>query len=345
MTIIIGGLILIAVIVIAANKMDREEPPAQIAPATSIGPTAASLATQAEGCATFYCGEIQAEINNFDALDPSTTRTEGTNMNTVWWRNIDNKWVRQAGGDAVVFGIDVRDRGMVWSSHEAPTAQAFYLDVEQTSTVNNRFEEYRYYDIDKDGTKEHVFRWSVADLNPLSGGQTAKQFFVNAAWFTAGTPSFPTAGQAADITGIGTTAGTVIFKPWHIVLDQDTAASMLYEVEFRINTTSTSKWDRGQSWIDLSEITSGRVGQLSLAEMMESQDGTNTIYKRTFSNHFKDDLPFKVPAQAENREDTTVKMVWNLTTSDVLTTTLYYRFHTSSLGTIEISDTSINSAA
>lgn len=300
----------------------------------------------AQGCALYYCGDVKANISNINALnEAATSLTEATNVDTTWWRSIDGgtTFTKMAGGDAKVWNVDSRDGGFVYSSHAITSGQSYFLDVDQTTLINSRFVEYRYFDINKDGSRDHVYKWSVADLNPIGGGETAKSFYINARWYVAGTPSFSTA--PADQTGIGTTAATAKFINWDLKLDADTKASLIYEIELKINSTSTAKWDRGQSTIDLSQCSGGKLGKLDLQAYAESQDGTNTFYKYTISSTgFDNDIIFKVGKNASNLCLMQARMVWNLATSDVLTTTLSVRYHTAALGSTTISDAVNNSA-
>ncbi len=224
---------------------------------------------------TGFTGDIAMQVAHYDAQAITTTRTEATNVATSWYVMEGGSYSNVGSGDGATFELKPEHLGYVYAQVEAKSGQNYYLAVDITQDKESRIVDYNYFDIDVDGTLEHVFTVWCGNLKDLAGGETNKDCFVNFRWDTYEKPGF-VAGAPADITGVGTTSGTVKYVEWYSNFTNTNRVWLLYQVEIKVNSTSTTKWSI--DWVNVPGL-----GNIAGSKFVDSSDGTNTIYKYTLS--------------------------------------------------------------
>lgn len=300
-----GMYALIALIVIVLGAYGYQQgyftaPPARVAPG-------GTTTTPSGGV---YTGPLTVNIANFDSLDPTTARTEGTNVKTTWWEYRGGVYLARASGTAQTFDLTAADGGWIYASSAVyATNQAFYLDFQKTKDANSRIKDYSAFDINGDGKKEQIFKIWVGDLQPPTAGQTAASFYLNEYWYSYAVLSLNVPG---DITSIGTTAGTTEFIEWKNTFAATKEAAALTAVQIKFNSTLTTKWTATDSYLD---INNGL--RIYLSDMTKTTDGTNTYYDYEIGNRdFSTAYFITYPSSAVNNFPMNFKIVCNFGSSE-----------------------------
>jgi hypothetical protein len=271
-----------------------------------------------------YVGDVQAEVAHYNSLDISTSLTEGTNVQTTWFVLEGGRYTPKGSGDGAVFAVNEDHQGFVYAVVAPVSGQNYYLDIEKTIAQNERISKatargaqaYRFFDIDEDGVKEHVFALYVGDLPPLTGGETAKKFYFNVFWFAYEKMSL---NSPSDITGVGTTSGTVKYVEWKLTFTNTRKAWLPIRYRVVFNTTSTEKWSQSETKLNIPG-----VGYVPLTAFDETTDGTNTYYDYWLTPRDLSNTNYvKLPTDALNNFPVTLKLSLSLSTGDQIGVTLY----------------------
>ncbi len=299
-----------------------QEPPTQPTPTTG----------------TIFTGQLLIGVTHRDALDNSESRTEGTNITTVFYKSNDAVVFNSIGtasttaGNTQAVTVDAGMNSVVWVSPQVQSGQAYFIAPNAISdpNLNPRVLDFLFVDVTADGQKEWIFKIDLRDMPAPVAGQTGSTFFFNILSYDDGAS---TLSAPADITGVGTTAGTQTFIRWEQTVGQETS-DPVYEYEIQINGTDTAKWDRGRSI-----LSAPNLGDLSLSDFAESQDGTNTTYKFTLGSTLEKANYVTTPQNGNAVHPIPFKIVTNFASADVFTIQLTLRSMTSAQGTASVSDT------
>lgn len=304
----------------AATVVTQYTPPPGTATTTTVSTTGSGL----------HDGDlVTVNVNAIDALT-GASYTEATNTKSTWlYKGSSGPLVIQTTGTAKT--IKTSYDGKIWASFETQASgQTFIFSTVATAQSESTFSnDCLFMDIEGDGTKEYVCSFTTANLTPQQAnfGVIPTRNF-NTAWYdyTAATVSAP-----ADVTSIGTAAGTSAYTTWTLT-NTVGDISQITRIQYKINSTSDSKWTAGEMYVKFKDIPL----QFSLSDFRKWQDGTSTYYECLLgptgdctnggyaTGGYQIDKAFKLP-YAVNGPGThaiEVKNYWNLATSDVLVTTL-----------------------
>ncbi len=220
-----------------------------------------------------FSGQLTVNVIHRDALDNAEARIEGTNLVTTYYKSSDEITYSTIGsgtGNQLTITQDMNS--IMYVSETVPTGQQFFVAPQSTAdqSLNPRIIDFFFQDINNDGVKEWVFKMDLRSMDPPTAGQTSStiSLFVNSydvGTFTLNTP--------ADLTGIGTGAGSQNFIRWEITQPQETASAQ-FEDELRMNNIEDQKWDRSLSTLDMPNI-----GVKSLTEFDEQLTSTEIVYR------------------------------------------------------------------
>jgi len=289
-----------------------------------------------------YTGPVKANVAHFDALDIATARTEATNVATTWFTATGDQYVSRVSGSGNTFELISTDRGLVYMQTEAKSGQAYYLDIQQTRSKNPRIKDYKFFDIDKDGTKEHVFTVYAGDLGDLKGGETAKPFDVTAFWYADEDIAL---SAPADISSIGTTANTVKNIGWEATFTNTKKARLLITAEVKFNSTNTNKWSESDSKLTVAGNDGNTAFTIPLSSFTRSQDGTSSIYTYDFTpKDLSGGHLLSLSADGLNKFSFNMKVSWSLASGDKIKSDLTLTALTSAAATASDTDSVLNSA-
>ena len=266
---------------------------------------------------------VTINVNARDAMTEGSL-TEATNTKSTWLISNNGALTVQTTGTAQT--VQTSPDGKIWGSFEAQASgQTFIFAVARTVTANGGVmnNDCTFVDIEGDGTKEYLCSFNTTGLTPQQANfGTIPTMNIQTKWFdyTAATISSP-----ADVTSIGTTAGTAGYTTWTLT---NTAGdvSTITRIGYKINSTADSKWTQGDMYVKFKNV--GLT--LGFNDAVKSQDGTNTQYywflgpTGTLTGggyNINQAYILDYPVNGPGTQDIEVKNVWNMASSDKLVTT------------------------
>ncbi len=277
-----------------------------------------------------YEGSVTVNLQLRDALDSAETRTEGTNLTTTYYKLVNGVYKAIGSGSGNTIFVD-KNTDRIFAGVSLVSGQSYYVAPASTAdpALNPRIKAFDFFDASGDGTKEYVFTVDVTGLTIL-GGQTTPtiDLYIDSYDYSVASLTAP-ANQAS----ISTSAGTNIFIEWDATHALTETANAQYEYEVKFNDTNTALWDRGQS-----TVTIPNLGTISLADFVESSDGTSTIYKHTLGFGLESANYVTIPQNVQNKTDIDLKLVANFGASEEVLATLTVRSVTPAQGSTSVSD-------
>jgi len=326
----LGAIVIIAVVLIGTGVIDPQT--LNIGSSSSGGGGQQTPPSTTPSTGSDFAGQLTITIVHRDALDNSETRIEGTNIVSTYYKSFDEVTYNTIGsGSGNTHTIDTAMNSMLYVATSVPSAQAFFIAPSATAdrNLNPRIIDFTFKDVTADGQKEWVFKVDLHDMPPPVAGQVASSITLYINSYDDGAT---TLNSPADTRSVGETAGQLTWVRWEQTVGAETA-DPVYEYEIRMNTTTTSLWDRGTTVLQIPNI-----GSVSLSDFAESQDGTNTFYKYTLGSTLKDANYVTTPQNGNTIHPIPLKVSTNFSTDDGLQIRLTIRSMTSSQGTASVND-------
>lgn len=280
-----------------------------------------------------FSGQLVVNVVHRNALDNAEARTEGTNIVTTYYKSFDEvSFFTIGSGSGNQLTIDPAQNSLLYISPNVPVGQNFYIAPSSTTdqNLNPKIIDFFFRDITGDGKRNWVFKWDLRDTPPPTAGQVSSTIGVFINSYTVGTT---TLNSPADLTGVGTGSNVNNFIRWEQNVPQ-TTASAIFEYEIRINSTESTRWDRG-----LSNLEIPNIGLVPLTDFDEQLTSSETIYKLNFGTATLDNANYVTTAKNGNTvHPIPFKFVTSLQTSDVISVTLILKSLTASQGTTSVSD-------
>lgn len=279
-----------------------------------------------------YEGPVTINLVERNALDSAQVFIEGTDIVTNYYKMVNGRFAAIGSGSGNTVNID-QTTNQIWMSNQIPTGSLLYIAPTSTSdsNLNPRIRGFEFFDITGDGQREWVFTIDMTGLS-IRGGQTTPtvDLFVDA--FVAASPVF--VDNPADQTGVTTSSGNRLFIEWDVAnAPAISSAYPLYEIEIKINSTQSAKWDRGTS-----EINIPNFGVVSLGDMERQISGPDTIYTSTGGFTLAEANFVTISQNTQNKTDYNFQLVTNFGASESYEVDLTLRFITPPLGSNEVTD-------
>lgn len=259
-------------------------------------------------------------FNHRDALVEATSLAESTNVNSrTLQKTQSGTWTVVSGGSATTLTMGQFDNGLACFTTEPASGQSYVVALQRSKDANGALIKHTSYeDVDFDGNKEMVMCASTENLVPQAQLNGKPDLTINVKWYNENTV---TMSSPSDQSSIGTTAGTSKNIEW-VITGTAGDATLVREIELKINSTTISKWDEGLSYVTLG----GQQYALTSATSV-TQDGTNTYYKWKFATSGYQDTAkiLEFPQNVFNKDYMTTKMVFSLGSGDKLNHTLTVR--------------------
>jgi len=258
-----------------------------------------------------FSGQLRVDVTHSDSLDNSELRTEGVDLQTVYYKSSDGTTFASIGSGTGIELSITRDMNSVMYA-TLGVLDPFFVDPQGTAdqALNARVTDWSFIDVTNNGIKEFLFKFDLRSMPPATAGQTSSTMaFFTKSWdigtFTLNTP--------ANLTAIGTGAGSQNFVRWEITQPQETASAQ-FEYELRIDNIEDQKWDRSLSTLDIPN-----VGVKSLTEFDEQLTSTEIVYRfkiGTGNAQFDSSNYVATPQNGNEVIPSALKFVTNLATSD-----------------------------
>ena len=260
---------------------------------------------------TQFTGQLTVDVTHSDSLDNSEIRTEGVDLETIYYKSTNGETFASIGsGTGVTLSI-TRDMNSVMYA-TLGVLDPFFVDPQGTANqaLNARVTDWSFQDVTNNGIKEFLFKFDLRSMPDAVAGQTASTMaFFTQSWdvgtFTLNSP--------ANITGIGTGSGQQNFVRWEITQPQETASAQ-FEYELRIDNIEDQKWDRSLSNLDMPNI-----GVKSLTEFDEQLTSSEIVYRFRIGEANADFANSNYVATPQNGNEvipTALRFVTNLAGSD-----------------------------
>jgi len=278
-----------------------------------------------------YEGPVTINIVHRNALDSADARVEGTDINTNYFKLVNGVYKAIGSGTGNTVNIDMTTN-QIFMGSQVPTGSDIYVAPTSTSdsALNPRIRGFDFFDVTGDGQKEWVFTIDMTGLS-IQGGQTTPTVDLFVDSFTSAVPVH--VNIPADDLAVSTSSGNRVFIEWDVANSPAiSSAYPIYEVEIKINSTQTAKWDRGQSELSMPNAV------LSLGDMDRQLSGPDTIYTTTGGFTLAEANFITIPQNTQNKTDYDLKLVTNFGAAELYQVTLTLRYITPSLGSDEVAD-------
>ena len=325
----LGAIVLIAVVLIGTGVIDPQSLNIGNSNTGSGGQQSPPPVTPVTG--SDFAGQLTVTIVQRDALDNSEARTESNVANTFYKSSDGVNFFTIGSGTPATLTIDSAMNSVLYMASAVPSGQAYFVAPASTANMqlNPRIVDFEFKDVTNDGQKEWLFKIDLRNMPPPVAGQTASSITVYINSYDDGAT---TLNSPSDVSAVGETAGQLSWVRWEQTVGTETA-DPVYEYEVSMNTTVTSLWDRGTTNLQIPNI-----GSVSLSDFVESQDGTNTIYKYNLGSSLESANYVTTPQNGNSIHPIPLKVSTNFSTNSVLEITLTIRSMTSAQGTTSVND-------
>jgi len=289
-----------------------------------------------------YEGPVTINLVQRNAIDSAEERVDGVDVVTNYFKKVGGAYKAIGSGSGNTVNID-RTTNQIWMASQVPTGSDLYIAPSSTSdsNLNPRIKGFDFFDITGDGEKEWVFTVDMTGLS-IRGGQTTPTVDLFVDSFTAAVPVF--VSPPVDQLALSTASGNRVFVEWDVANGPTiSSAYPVYELEVKINSTTTAKWDRGSS-----ELVIPNLGTISLGDMERQISGTDTIYTCGKSDQcgtstftLKDANYVTIPQNTQNKTDWDLEIVTNFGAGEAYQVTLTIRYILPDLGSNEVTDTAV----
>ncbi|MDE1867679.1 MAG: hypothetical protein KGI08_08235 [Thaumarchaeota archaeon] len=227
-------------------------------------------------------GQLTITLKEVNALDNTLTLTEGTNLDTIFFKSTDGVTFTNIGsGTGNTITLDPTMKGIIYAQVAAHSGSHYYAapSLIQNPALNPSITGFDFVDTAGKGTKQWVFRidLSKANLPVIAGGQTAPTLTLY--WLAYQYGALTANSYTTSPVTAGTTAETSNIILYYGSLAATKEANAVSQVEIKINNTSTSNWDAGNSYVQIPNIGPGG-GPLNvyLNQMVYTKDSSNVYY-------------------------------------------------------------------
>lgn len=289
-----------------------------------------------------YEGPVTINLVHRNAIDSAEERVEGTDIQTNYFKKVGSVYKAIGSGSGNTVTID-RTTNQIWMASQVPDGSDLYVAPSSTSdnNLNPRIRGFDFFDITGDGEKEWVFTVDMTGLT-IRGGQESPTVDLFVDSFTAAVPAFVV--PPADQLSLSTASGNRVFVEWDIAnAPAISSAYPVYEIELKINSTQTAKWDRGSS-----ELVIPNLDPINLGDMERQISGTDTIYTCTSTENcsasvfsLEEANYVTIPQNTQNKTDWDLELVTNFGASEAYEITLTIRYILPDLGSDEVTDTAV----
>ena len=236
-----------------------------------------------------------------DAEDPSTTLTDDTNADTVYYKRLaDGEFRRLASSTSNSATITVdEDLKTVWAEVTVPSGQAFYVDANAIASSHSRVGTPIWADPNLDNKNSYVFPIDITGISTPDPNNTPEFQLMIDLW-TDGTLTIDSPSDTQAV-GQGKVKTTV---KWSADMTAEKTAEAVTEIKITLNSTDTTQWYETDSFI---EVPTGTGTQkVTFAQMDRSDLSSTTVYKFKYGTDVDTANMFVVPKNADTEIRTPV---------------------------------------
>jgi len=254
----------------------------------------------------------------YNSLDISAALTLGTDVDQSFYA-YRGGWVLLGahGASGTDIEITTGDNGYVYVLCQRHSTATYIFDAAKSLAMNVRAVGIQFLDVTGDTVKEFMVKWSMHNIPAAASGYPSCTFTGYYYDDDSASAAYPSGGQAADQTDIGETKVTK-YLPWYFGFSAEKHAVAVYKIEVKVNTTSSSK-------AELLSVNIPSIGLVSASSFDYQKTDTYQTWTYTCGTDLGDCLYWELPANHNNKFDTTTSIQLTLATNDELvwTQTIY----------------------
>ena len=249
------------------------------------GTTTTTSTTTTNSAINSQTGDFIVKTQYVDSLDQTTTLTDGTNINGLFYhlKDGDYLWKGTSSSNSVTFGLD-ESLTIIHAMLEIPDGQAYFVDETKTGGQNSRIGDVIWADPDNDSVLDPVV---PLNINGITGTATADPT-LNWTVFTFvddGTNMDLDDPDNADTDALGTGKQDCAID-WHTQFSNNTRSAMLKKFDVTINGTDEGRIVPSESYIDIIHATGTDRIKLSNGDVFKNVDNSNSqiVYEYQFGD-------------------------------------------------------------
>lgn len=236
--------------------------------------------TQAGVCIPI--GQLTINLVETNALLNTAALVEGTNLDTIYLKSTDGiNYVKIGSGTGNTISLDPTMKGIFYAQVKPHSGSHYYVapSLIMNPALNPSITGFDFVDTSGSGQKNWVFRvdLSHANLPPIAGGQTAPVLtlywlaYQYGALTLASSTTSPIAGSSTPET-----SNTIQYYGTLAAIEEANAVS---SIEVKVNTTTTTKVDSGNSYVQIPNLgPGGGVQTVYLSQMTPTKDSSNLYW-------------------------------------------------------------------
>lgn len=227
-------------------------------------------------------GQLTITLKEVNALDNTATLAEGTNLDTIFFKSTDGVTYTNIGsGSGNTITLDPSMKGIIYAQVAAHSGSHYYVapSLIQNPALNPSIVGFDFVDTAGKGTKQWVFKidLSKASLPVIAGGQTAPTLTLY--WLAYQYGALTANSYTTSPVNAGTVAETSNMLQFYGSLAASKEANAVSQIEVKVNSTTTSDWDAGNSYVQIPNIgPGGGVQTVYLNQMVVTKDSSNEYY-------------------------------------------------------------------
>lgn len=232
-------------------------------------------------------GQLTITLKEVNGLDNTASLVEGTNLDTIFFKSTDGVTYTNIGsGTGNTITLDPTMKGIIYAQVAAHSGSHYYAapSLIQNPALNPSITGFDFVDTSGKGTKQWVFRidLSKANLPVIAGGQTAPTLTLY--WLAYQYGAITANSYTTSPINAGTVAETSNIILYYGSLAASKEANAVSQLEIKVNSTTTSDWDAGNSYVQIPNIgPGGGVQNVYLSQMVVTKDSSNEYYDYYFT--------------------------------------------------------------
>ncbi|MCV0393638.1 MAG: hypothetical protein K5790_10190 [Nitrosopumilus sp.] len=241
---------------------------------------------------TSTTGQVQTQTGDFiiktaliDTKDQTTTRTDGTNINVLFYqlKNGEYQWKGTSSSNSATIGLDetlVEVQAML----EIPDAQAFFVDLVKTQGQTSRIGNAVWADPDKDNTLDPVIPLNIVGITPQGQDDPTLNWTVFML-VDDGTNIDLDDPSNLDTDNLGTGKQDCAID-WNLQLSANARGGLLKKFDITINGTDEGRIVPNESYVDVIHDHGTDRIKLTNGDVFKNVDNSNSqiVYEYQFGD-------------------------------------------------------------
>lgn len=230
-------------------------------------------------------GDFVAKVQLIDTKDQTTTRTDGTNANILYYQLRDGTytWKGTSSSNSATIGLD-ETLTTLSAMIEIPDGQAFLLDIPKTEGQTSRIGDIIWADPDTDNTLDPVVPINIVGINP-QGDDPPTIHWTVFLLVDDGDNMDLNDPSNTDTDNLGTGKQDCAID-WQTQFSANARGALLQKFDITINGTSEGVIVPNESYIDIIHDAGQERIKLTNGDIFKNVDNSNSqiVYEYQFDD-------------------------------------------------------------